>query len=528
MSSHTNLEIKGTLRAHSLAELFAEIARAKLNGSLRISNAAQKTVVYFDAGEAVFAASNARRLRLFELLGSENKISSALLAAIPDFTNDLALRENLIKSNLLSKTETDALVSKQIGLILKDAFEWRGETCGEWIFSPLVRVKGDIRFAVDAATLLLEHARNLTDEVIASKFKDSRESFSTRTSMPVHINLLPEEAFVFSRFEAAPLNPEEAAMFSGLPVAAALKIVYTLWLAGFLARAAWNAPFSERSLEAISGANLTLKKSTEAGVICETKKETPVASVDAKINLPVEKEIPAHEELTLEKYLERIETAQNFYEFFAVAADVPFADIKRVYLSLAKRFHPDLFRREIDADKLRRIQTAFTRIAQAYETLKNEKPRELYDYKMRKELAENKFAETDASAGAEERGAQIRAAQAAEDFENGFNFLMDENPADALPYLARAAHLAPDNARYRAYYGKALSTDFGQKHKAEAEMQAAVRIEPENADYRMMLAEFFLSMNLPKRAEGELNRLLSISPNNIEAKLMLDNLANRQ
>jgi len=42
-----------------------------------------------------------------------------------------------------------------------------------------------------------------------------------------------------------------------------------------------------------------------------------------------------------------------------------------------------------------------------------------------------------------------------------------------------------------------------------------------------MLAEFFVSMNLPKRAEGELNRLLSIAPNNTDAKLLLDSLAQK-
>jgi hypothetical protein len=39
-----------------------------------------------------------------------------------------------------------------------------------------------------------------------------------------------------------------------------------------------------------------------------------------------------------------------------------------------------------------------------------------------------------------------------------------------------------------------------------------------------MLAEFFVQHNLPKRAEGELNRLLAIFPDNKEARVLLDSL----
>ncbi|MDQ3323425.1 MAG: DUF4388 domain-containing protein [Acidobacteriota bacterium] len=194
MNSQINLEIKGNLREHRLAELLIEIFRANLNGSLRVSATSQKIVVYFDAGDVVFAVSNARAHRLFELLLRENKITKQQLAAIADFTNDLALKAHLLKNNLLPKSEIDALFSRQIGEILKDAFDWRA---GEWIFSPFVRIKGDIRFKVDAASLLLEHARNLPDEELERNFKNIEEVFKAEPTMPAGINLLPEEAFVF-------------------------------------------------------------------------------------------------------------------------------------------------------------------------------------------------------------------------------------------------------------------------------------------------------------------------------------------
>ena len=54
-----------------------------------------------------------------------------------------------------------------------------------------------------------------------------------------------------------------------------------------------------------------------------------------------------------------------------------------------------------------------------------------------------------------------------------------------------------------------------------ASWQAAVRIDPGNVTYRILLAEFFIQYHLLKRAEGELNRLLTMYPSNREARQLL-------
>ena len=100
----------------------------------------------------------------------------------------------------------------------------------------------------------------------------------------------------------------------------------------------------------------------------------------------------------------------------------------------------------------------------------------------------------------------------------------DEEYAVAALYLARAVHYNPNNALYRAYYGKALSFDENQLHKAESELLAASKLEPQNSKIRLMLARFFLDRNLRKRAEGELRRFLEIAPDNKEAEELLASL----
>lgn len=523
MTSTNNLEIKGILREHSLAELLVEIAQARLNGSVKLSRESQKAVVYFDAGEVVFAVSNERAFRLFEILLRENKITKEELAKIADFTNDFLLGQNLIKNNLFSKLEIDQIFAEQIEQILKNAFDWQE---GEWIFSPLVRIKGDIRYAVKLNQLLMEHGRNLPGETVVKKFKDSREIVGIKPAMPIGINLSPQESFVFSRFENSGLCVETIKNISGLSEFETLKILHTLWLGGFLNRQNASAAFSSRQTSEILSANLSLVKNQKSLEFEESAAPKHESAQAAKVETPIEQTEPISEEISLENYLAQVENADNYYEILAIEQQSPATEIKQAYFSLAKRFHPDLFHKEIDADLQQRVQQAFSKLAQAYDTLRHEKNREVYNFKMRKalELKEKRPKASAETPGEKKTNLQNQLAQASDSFEQGFSLLMEEQFEAATPYLARAVHFANDNARFRAYYGKALSFDNAQRHKAETEFQAAVTLDPSNPDYRIMLADFFIQVGLLKRAEGELNRMLAVFPGNREARILLDSL----
>lgn len=522
MSSANNLEISGKLREYPLAELLAEISQARLNGSLRVGDA-QKVVVYFDAGEIVFAVSNARLFRLFEMLLRGNKINKEELTKISDFTNDLLLRQHLLKNSLLSKPELDAISGEQIEAILRDGLNWSEAA---WTFSPLIRIRGDIRFKVETNKILMEYARRLPDEAIAGRFRNLQEIFSAKPAMPAQLNLTTQESFVFSRFASSSLSVENLRHISGLSESETLKIIYTLWLGGFLSRQEADSAFSERKTSEILSANFSLIKNQNAPA--SVQPEFPKFEMPgiAKIEPPTEKTEPAEKKISLEQYLARVEKTTNFYEILDVAPEAIQAEIKQAYFSLAKRFHPDLFHKQADVPLQQRVQQAFGKIAQAYDTLRHEKNREVYNFKVRKELElKEKRPKTDFERKpAEDGDLPNRIEQASDDFEQGFSLLMEEEFEEAIPFLARAVHLANDNARFHAYYGKALASDNKQRHKAEAELQTAVKLDADNADFRIMLAEFFLQFGLPKRAEGELTRLLDIFPANREAKTLLDSL----
>ena len=516
MTTQNNFEVNGNILDHPLAELLAEIAQSRLSGALRLSRSEQKIVIYFDGGDVVFAVSNSKNHRLFHLLIRDEKILPPTLKTIPNFSNDQELKTNLLKKELFTKKQIDEFFKLQVENILHDSLEWHE---GVWNFSPLVRIKGDMHISFDLPDMLFSYARDLSTDQTRRRFKSLEERFAARKEIPAHINLMPQEAFIYSRLDGASYSVEEIKSLSGLGESETFRSLYILWLGGFLVRQRWSSAFTKEALSAILAAHFEIKSKA---YVPQAAKEKVVIEEQ-----PEEKPQEVKAEVTLEEYLERVERNSTYYEILDVLPEAQTADIKSAYFQLAKRFHPDLFYRRVEDELHRRVQNAFTVLAHAYETLRNTESREVYDFKLRKELADlSKRAKTNSDA-APQTPVQKLEDQAAESFEQGFSLLMDEEFEDAIPFLARAVHHAGGNARYRAYYGKALSMNKETYRQAEGELQAALRIEPDNLDYRLMVADLFVKIGLNKRAEGELKRILEKSPNHREARSLLDSLHNK-
>ncbi len=509
MTPQTELEVTGSFYAHPLAELITEIMQARLNGSLRGTYKERKWVIYFKSGKVVFAVSNARNSRLFDILMRRNRLTKNEVAAIPNFSNDFELAAHLESKKLLSKPDCDQLFAEQIQGIIVDALSWKE---GDWTFSSLARIRDGLAFDINTSQLLIEYTRCLPVDTVLGRFRSLKETFTRSEADATDLRLDPDEAFVLSRADNTALSADDLVSLAAMKESRALHVIYTLWIAGLLRRRNWRPAFAANQVAAMKGARLELKREAKLPhvpqSIAEIENEQPETKAPEKEQETV---------ISVEEYLEQVENAETYYDILGVDSNADIEELKRAYFHLARNFHPDRYYAE-GGERLSRIQQAFTELAQAHETLKNEASREMYDYRMRKELAEReKLRES----GGER---DVKLEQADEHFERGYSLLMDDDLERALPFLARAVHFAPKVARYHAYYGKALSADSKQRHKAESEMQAALRIEPNNATFRILLAEFFIQHNLLKRAEGELNRLLTMFPGHREAVDLLASL----
>lgn len=521
-------ELKGNLQDSSFAELLVETSQARLSGSFRFSQDEKKAVVYLRDGDVIFAVSNLRKHRLFEILLSKNILNKEILVEIPNFTNDLELSQALLSKKILEQQTIDKLFAYQVSDILKTVLLWQS---GNWVYNHLARAKGDINFQIDITPLLLSYARSLPVETVIKRFKSFEEKFVSREIFSVNLDLTPPEAYIFSRLTTTPTRIQDIKNMCGLSDSETLKTLYTLWLGNLIARKNWSSVFSETRIRDILSVKLTLVKeaavvSTQTSAVAPNNvtpaTETVIEPEEVELEI-LEEEI--NEQKALEEYLENVEKAASYYEILGVNIEAQTSDIKTAYFQLAKKYHPDKFHQESNEGLQQRIQSAFTEIARAYDTLKDKDTREVYDYKLRKYLETVKDQPTSAVHTPQQPETNVEKAR--EEFDQGFGYLMQENYDTALPFLTRAVQLSPDNARFHAYFGKVLSFVGNQRHKAEQEIQTAIKLDADNPSFRIMLAEFYIQFNLLKRAEGELQRMLVQFPNNREAETLLDSLANK-
>ena len=291
----------------------------------------------------------------------------------------------------------------------------------------------------------------------------------------------------------------------------------------------YHAAFSVEQIEHMLSAKLRLTENVVRYNEPKKVEKTEEIEEETKEQPQVEKT----EEELLEEFLQRAETSISHYQVLGIEQTVDVAKIKQTYFYLAKTFHPDKYHAEVGSERHKRLQNAFTQISQAYETLKDKDARELYDFKLKRKLAnlERQNLQTTQATNVQEKQKQDeaisefeKAEMAKRCFDQGFECLMEKDFESAVTLLARAVLIDDTSAKFHAYYGKALGNNPKYKFQAEQEINKAIKIDSKNSLYRVMLAELYIGFNLVKRAEGELNRLLSQEPNNRDAQNLLSSL----
>lgn len=504
--------MKGKLTDHPLAELIREIASKALSGALRLEHERAKTVVYFESGRIVFAASNLRTLRLREYLKKNGVISESEFSGLANPGADLKLASSLCANGKLSPKDFDSLLASLVGDVLRVPLLW---TDGTWEFDERTRLDNPVRVTIDPTSLLKEAAQRLPLRFVSLRFRNPNENISRSTDGPNDNSLLSSESFMLSRLEA-PMKVEELVTVSGLRELDAYRVIYGLALSGLVQREYWQNAFR----------TATAKPSPE---------QTSVANFGGQLATPPAAPqvtdlwaAQAQDEDSLGQFLERLRAADNFYEVLDVQPNAEPNQIKEAYYAVARRYHPDRFHLKSGTRLHDQISSAFARITQAYDLLMDAKARATYDATLARsrQLSES-AARTEKEASPEPKDLAFVAVtggepgQAEAFFREGVDYLQQGQVNAAVTRLAAASRLNPIKAKYRAYYGRALKANEQTRRLAESEIQTAVKLEPSNPLYRTMLAELYFDLKFHRRAQTELNRALELDPKNASALSLL-------
>lgn len=483
--------MKGKLTDQPLVELIREISSKGLSGTLRLQQERVQSAVYFEEGQLVFAASNLRTLRLRSYLVKANLVSKHELERVGRPVADLRLAANLHSAGILTGEQVNTLLANVVGDVLRVVLLW---DAGTWEFDERARINESFRVSVDVPNLLREASHRMPLEFISSRFRNPNETFTRATMVSKIKDFLPAEGFLLSRLDA-PMKLEELVSISGLPNVEAHRIIYGLALSGFLTREYWQNAFR-------TDAAKPPKEQARASALSASKFEKP------------------DEDTELQQFLQRVNNASDHYELFDLPLKADTSEVKDAYYGLARRYHPDLFHLKSGTSLHNDLGSAFARVTQAYETLMNPNTRAAYDSALER-AKQFKLTEEKAPTAAEEPVFDF--ADEADDgspehnFREGFAAFQQGRINAAINHLAVAARHAPNEARYRAYYGRALAASERTQRLAEVELQAAVKLDPTNATYHTLLAQLYLDLNFHNRAQAELERALSLDPNNATA-----------
>jgi len=458
--------MNGQLSEQPLAELIREISAKSLGGRLRLEHDRVHVVVYFENGNIDYAASNLRTLRLREYLRKSELVSEDNL---DERVPDLELLKQLCARNLVSAAAAEQVQTKQFADVLRLALLW---TDGAWEFESRSRLEEKLNLKLDVGSLLLEAARRLPAEFVVSRFSNNAEVITPVTDPLVNNNLLPAEVFLLSRLDQ-PMSLRELVAISGIGEQETLQLVYSLALTGIVQREHWKS------------------------VLRDQKPPPPprrVEPVATPATPPVEREQPREIELAdVESFLARVKTAQTHYDVLGVNREVSAESLKTIYYQLARSYHPDRFRKS-HASLVTRLEAAFARIKQAYDTLRDDNLRANYNTKI---------------ATARKKAEQVVIETAAQ--------------APTLQPEAVVEKVA-ESAAERAARGQMLAGNEKTRRAAEAELLAAIKLDPKNAEYRVMLAELYRDLGLKLRAKGEAERAVAADPNNRKARDLLREL----
>ena len=497
--------MNGQLSEQPLAELIRELSAKSLAGRLQLQHDRVKVVIYFDKGELLYAASNVRTLRLREYLLKAG-IAEAALARCDERGSDLDLAKTLVKDHLLSPNTAEQVQNKLSSDVLRLGLSW---TEGTWEFDHRSRLTDAPQLRVNTRALLLEAGRRTPAKFAASRFRDLAEMISPLSAPLESDNLLPSEVFLLSRLDR-PASLNELLAVSGLSENEAFVAVYSLALAGLLQREHWTNAFR-----------------SQPGVVEPAPEQ--LATVVAPTEESAEK--PAEEPEAVESFLERLTSAQTHYDVLGVSKESSPAEMKNRYYELARRYHPDRFRKS-EASLVTRLESAFARITQAYDTLCDDRLRSNYDAKLRARQKAQQIGETAPKATTAAQpsvttsestpDSRVSLAERAEvQFKEGFAALELGQKKVAIGLFASASKAMPSEARYRAFYGRLLAEQEHTRRAAEAELQAAIKLDPKNGEYRVMLAELYRDLGLMLRARGEAERAIESDPNNRKARDLL-------
>ncbi|HOB52393.1 MAG TPA: J domain-containing protein [Acidobacteriota bacterium] len=216
----------------------------------------------------------------------------------------------------------------------------------------------------------------------------------------------------------------------------------------------------------------------------------------------------------------------NHYELLGVGYRAETDEIKKSYVELTKRFHPDRFNKYNNPALQARVDALFAQITEAAETLKDPARRADYDEKHELDKTMLKPQGVPARAEPEKKDTKSYAYEdrehiAKQHYTHGKEAFKAQKYYDATEHFRQAVRISPDVAEYQFWLGRTLTLNPQRFKEAEERLLKAQEMKPDRIEILLELARFYTKIKLHIRAQKFYQRVYELKPDNEEARQAL-------
>ena len=500
--------MKGSLTRDHLPDLLHALHRTEESGVLQITRELTSKRIYFGEGSIVFARTNQRAERLGEFLIRRGRITRSHLVHA---SNKLRARGEklgtvLVQLGLMSGSEVREAVADQMRGMIRPIFSWQiGEYCFHQGAEPIPE-----ELAVDLPTIptILDGTRDVRDMKLIEGALGDLDRVVGYSRDPwvhaYHLSLTPEEGFVLSRVDGQ-ASMTDILSITPLPDEEALRCLYTLVAGGFL-------EFGAKSRD--------LAPSKRSKAFFEMPIPVPGSRETLRSSAP--SEISTEEQRTYDEIIAKHASMERgtFYDWLEIARNAKDKDIRKAYLDLVKKYHPDRHGSAHLRELHGTLQNIIAKATQASERLSEPTSKRRYDQSLRSEAPKGeamaprveKVEPLPPTAGEE---------LAARYYREATKYVSEKRFHEAVKLLEEVVELDPSKSEYHRLLAQALSNNPKWRKDAENHFRQAKKIDPFDVESIVGLGELYEIAGMKQRAKAMYSLALELDPDDAELKMKL-------
>ena len=443
----------------------------KKQGQLYFQRGGVRKHLYFKEGDLVFARTNVPQELIGEVLFRLGKISSEVYNKIDEFIiPKRSIGEVMIENDLISKADLNEGLKyqlREVTLNIFSAFD------GEFKFRDAEQFSEEtFDVSVPIPVLIEQGVRRM-------KYAPQLKQFLQET-----VPALKDRSFFLH------LTEEEKEVYHVINGTSSAQSLFDT--SDFGESIFWKSLFLFFCLDLIDLSGEMGKVSAESE---QASAEQDAAIADEKVRqvLAMFDRLPS----------------MDYYQILEVNKESTASEVKKAYFQMARKYHPDLFDRELPVDIRNKIDDVFDFITKGYHTLSDEDKRQDYNHKLEKAPVQDRRDG--------DKRAEIK-------FRQGKTLYDQTRWEEAQVLLQEAIRLDPYKSTYFMLLAMTQSKMRQYHEKAVKNFKKAIELSPWQPDGYLGLGMLYKREGMKVMAAKYLKKALQCDPDHQAAQRELDEL----